>query len=356
MEMQNQFDKIIEELQKKCPVIHHITNYVTVESCADAAICAGASPVMADDPEEVENITAGSDALVLNIGTIDYNKTIAMERAAAAAKKKGIPVVLDPVGAMSSAMRLNFALKLLQSGAITVVRGNYDECKALVDEKAAGRGVDGITQADEGEKLQAAKALAAKFNCVVALTFDREMTDTEATIGGQTVTAKGGSATLYFPVWDLQYATDYTFTIAAGAAKDTYGNGNAEPIDIEIKVGSKAAVAKVAYDYVVGTAEEFSSAIAEVNAANTSADAPRKTIFIKNGDNHKAKVITPKVAEIGRSKNAVKSHSDLSIDCMKVFSSISPKTKPKMHGATGISCKIITKASTPKPNMAKTSK
>ena len=170
MEMQNQFAKIIEELQKKCPVIHHITNYVTVESCADAAICAGASPVMADDPEEVENITAGSDALVLNIGTIDYNKTIAMERAAAAAKKKGIPVVLDPVGAMSSAMRLNFALKLLQSGAITIVRGNYDECKALVDEKAAGRGVDGITQADEGEKLQAAKALAAKFNCVVALT------------------------------------------------------------------------------------------------------------------------------------------------------------------------------------------
>ena len=170
MEMQNQFGKIIEELQKKCPVIHHITNYVTVESCADAAICAGASPVMADDPEEVENITAGSDALVLNIGTIDYNKTIAMERAAAAAQKKGIPVVLDPVGAMSSAMRLNFALKLLQSGAITIVRGNYDECKALVDEKAVGRGVDGITQADEGEKLQAAKALAAKFNCVVALT------------------------------------------------------------------------------------------------------------------------------------------------------------------------------------------
>ena len=157
MEMQNQFGKIIEELQKKCPVIHHITNYVTVESCANAAICAGASPVMADDPEEVENITAGSDALVLNIGTIE-------------AKANGIPVVLDPVGAMSSAMRLNFALKLLQSGAITVVRGNYDECKALVDEKAAGRGVDGITQADEGEKLQAAKALAAKFNCVVALT------------------------------------------------------------------------------------------------------------------------------------------------------------------------------------------
>lgn len=170
MEMQNQFGKIIEELQKQKPVIHHITNYVTAQACADAAICAGASPVMADEPEEVEAITAGSDALVLNLGTINYTKMIAMERAAAAAKAKGIPVVLDPVGVMSSAVRLTFALKLLRGGMVSLVRGNYDECKALVDEKAAGRGVDSSAQADEGEKLQAAKALAAKYNCVAALT------------------------------------------------------------------------------------------------------------------------------------------------------------------------------------------
>ena len=170
MEMQNQFGKIIEELQKQKPVIHHITNYVTAQACADAAICAGASPVMADEPEEVEAITAGSDALVLNLGTINYTKMIAMERAAAAAKANGIPVVLDPVGVMSSAVRLTFALKLLRGGMVSLVRGNYDECKALVDEKTAGRGVDAALQADEGEKLQAAKALAAKYNCVAALT------------------------------------------------------------------------------------------------------------------------------------------------------------------------------------------
>lgn len=170
MEMQNNFGKIIEELQKKHPVIHHITNYVTAQASADAAICAGASPVMADEPEEVEVITAGSDALVLNLGTINYNKMIAMERSAAAARKKGIPVVLDPVGVMSSALRLSFALKLLKNGCADIVRGNYDECAALLEEKAAGHGVDVITQADEGEKLQTAKKLAAKFNCVVALT------------------------------------------------------------------------------------------------------------------------------------------------------------------------------------------
>lgn len=170
MEMQNNFGKIIAELQAKHPVIHHITNYVTAEACADAAICAGASPVMADEPEEVEVITAGSDALVLNLGTINYNKMIAMERSAMAAKKKGIPVVLDPVGVMSSALRLNFALKLLKGGYINIVRGNYDECRALADEKAAGHGVDGVLQADEGEKLEAAKAVAAKFNCIAAVT------------------------------------------------------------------------------------------------------------------------------------------------------------------------------------------
>lgn len=149
-------------------------------------------------------------------------------------------------------------------------------------------------------------------HCVVALTFDREMTATEATIGGQTVKAKGGSATLYFPVWDLQYDTDYTFTVAAGAAKDTYGNGNEEPINIEIKVGSKAAVAKAAYDYVVGTAEEFSAAIAEVNAANTQADAPRKTIFIKNGDydfgTAEQRLTAYNVSLIGESRDGVMLH------------------------------------------------
>ena len=147
MEMQNHFGKIIEELQKQKPVIHHITNYVTAEACADAAICAGASPVMADEPEEVEVITAGSDALVLNLGTINYNKMIAMERSAMAAKKKGI-----------------------KGGYVNIVRGNYDECRALVDEKVSGHGVDGVLQADEGEKLQAAKGVAAKFNCIAAVT------------------------------------------------------------------------------------------------------------------------------------------------------------------------------------------
>ena len=149
-------------------------------------------------------------------------------------------------------------------------------------------------------------------HCVVAVAYDREMMATEATVGGQTVTAKGGSSVLHFPVWDLEYGTDYTFTIAAGAAKDIYGNANAKPVSLDIKVGSKAVAEKAAYDYVVGTAQEFTEAVAAVNAANTSADAPRKTIFIKNGDydfgSAEQKLTAYNVSLIGESRDGVVLH------------------------------------------------
>ncbi|MBR0036323.1 MAG: hypothetical protein IJP70_01640 [Bacteroidales bacterium] len=121
-------------------------------------------------------------------------------------------------------------------------------------------------------------------HAVVALTFDREMLSTEATINGGNVTADGGSATLYFPVWGLDYAKDYTLVIAAGAASDSYGNVNAEAINIAVNTDAKAVVAKLVYDYVVSDVDELKAAVAAVNGSNTSASAARKTIFLKNGD------------------------------------------------------------------------
>ena len=164
MDLKNTFGELVDKLRKARPVIHEITNYVTAESCADAALAAGASPVMADEPEEVIEITAGADALVLNLGTLSFNKQIAMERAAQAAKTKGIPVVLDPVGVMASTVRLNFALKLLNAGYIDIVRGNHSECQALLLGATGGRGVDNMEQGtEEGEALRTAKDAAAKF-------------------------------------------------------------------------------------------------------------------------------------------------------------------------------------------------
>ena len=171
MDLKTQFGEIIDKLRRQKPVIHHITNYVTAESCADIALAAGASPVMADDPEEVEEITSNADALVLNLGTFSFNKMIAMEKAAILAKEAGIPVILDPVGVMSSTMRLRFALMLLEKKYISIVRGNFSECSALFKGEVDGYGVDNLTEpTEEGEGLKLAKDAAAKFGCVFAVT------------------------------------------------------------------------------------------------------------------------------------------------------------------------------------------
>lgn len=171
MDLKNTFGELVEKLHQQKPVIHAITNYVTAESCADITLAAGGSPVMADEPEEVEEITAGANALVINLGTLNFNKQIAMERSAMVAKKKGIPVVLDPVGVMASTMRLDFALKLLNKGYIDIVRGNFSECQALLLGKTSGHGVDNLEAGvEECEALKTAKDAATKFNCVFAVT------------------------------------------------------------------------------------------------------------------------------------------------------------------------------------------
>lgn len=119
-------------------------------------------------------------------------------------------------------------------------------------------------------------------HCVVALNFDREMQNTTVNFNGQEVTAKGGTTILYFSLWNLDYNKDYTFEIAKGLAKDIYNNGN-DAISIPFHVGSKAVTEQAAYDYVVSDAKELDAAIKELQTTNKTADAVRKTVFLKNG-------------------------------------------------------------------------
>lgn len=168
MEFKEQFGAIVDLIRQKRPVIHHLTNYVTATNCADIALCAGASPVMADEKLEAEAITSGADALVINIGTISALKMEAMRISAVTAKKKGIPVILDPVGVMASSLRLNFALELLNAGMVSIVCGNYTECLSLLENKADGKGVDSEGNATDG--LRVAKEAAQKYNCIFAVT------------------------------------------------------------------------------------------------------------------------------------------------------------------------------------------
>ena len=136
-------------------------------------------------------------------------------------------------------------------------------------------------------------------DAVVALTFDRVIAnDVTATIGGNTVMAQGGAATLYFPIWDLDYDSANTLTIAAGGAKDNYNNATNAAIEIAVNIPAKTEVEKALYDYVVTTVAELKEAVAAVNASNTSATAARKTIFIKNGEYYLGK-------EVGTKKSLV---------------------------------------------------
>ena len=99
------FKEMLDNVRKQCPIVHNITNYVTVNDCANILLATGASPIMADDINEVEEITSICSALNINIGTLNSNTIDAMYTAGRKAKELSHPVVLDPVGAGASTLR-----------------------------------------------------------------------------------------------------------------------------------------------------------------------------------------------------------------------------------------------------------
>lgn len=102
----------LKRVRERNPLVHHITNYVTVNDCANACLAVGGSPVMADALEEAADMSGISDALVLNIGTLNADKVKAMILAGKAANKKGIPVIFDPVGCGATSFRNRMAEEL----------------------------------------------------------------------------------------------------------------------------------------------------------------------------------------------------------------------------------------------------
>jgi len=161
------FTTIKRAIIKQKPLLHHITNYVTAANCADIALAVGASPVMADAVEEMPAMTGSAAALVLNLGTVNKERFTAMLVAAAVARAKNIPVILDPVGVMATPMRLAMAKKILADG-ITIVRGNYAEAQALLGQRGLGQGVDSLEKKVYSGEV--AKALAQKFQCIAVVT------------------------------------------------------------------------------------------------------------------------------------------------------------------------------------------
>jgi hydroxyethylthiazole kinase len=148
-------------------LVHNITNYVAMNSTANALLAVGASPVMAHAAEEVEDMVAIASALVINIGTLSEPWVAAMARAAAAANRKGLPIVYDPVGVGATPYRTRVFRALLQAASPAVIRGNASEIMAVDADGSATRGVD--SSADAESALQSARNLAARFNCTVCV-------------------------------------------------------------------------------------------------------------------------------------------------------------------------------------------
>lgn len=157
----------VQRIRSEAPLIHNITNYVVMNTTANALLALGASPVMAHAIEEVEAMVGLARALVINIGTLSGPWIAAMLKAASAAKRRGIPVVLDPVGAGATRYRTEVAQRILTDTPPTIVRGNASEIRALYYAESETKGVD--SRHDAAAAAEAARGLSKKCGCVVSV-------------------------------------------------------------------------------------------------------------------------------------------------------------------------------------------
>jgi len=158
---------LFARVREKRPLVHHITNYVTVNDCANITLCAGGAPVMADAPEESAEMAAIASSLVLNIGTLNASQIGSMLLAGRMANERGIPVILDPVGAGATRYRTDTVKRLLDELEIAVLKGNAGEIGVIAGVEATVRGVDsaGIC----GDPLTISRRLAKDLGLTVAV-------------------------------------------------------------------------------------------------------------------------------------------------------------------------------------------
>jgi len=177
---------LLDRVRQQKPVVHHLTNWVTIYDCAQVVKTLGASPVMAHAQEEVAEMAQIASALVLNIGTLTVDFVVAMKLAAQSANQKGIPVVLDVCGAGATAMRDRKALELLNEVRINVIKGNASEVARISGESVKTRGVD-VTEVS-GDLVLLAEKLATERKATVVITGKVDI----ATNGRQTHLVKNG--------------------------------------------------------------------------------------------------------------------------------------------------------------------
>jgi hydroxyethylthiazole kinase len=157
----------LQAVRERAPLVHSITNFVAMNFNANVLLAVGASPVMAHAHEEVRDMAGIAQALVLNIGTLEPAWIRAMQMALDTARSRGIPVVLDPVGAGATPYRNAALAELIQTGAPSIMRGNGSEIMSVAGLTASTRGVDSAASSDQA--VDAAKALALRLGAVVCV-------------------------------------------------------------------------------------------------------------------------------------------------------------------------------------------
>ena len=175
MEINRKIIDLLNVVKEKNPLVHHITNYVTVNDCANITLAIGGSPVMADDINEVCDMVSLASAFLINIGTLNSRSVESMIAAGKKANELNIPVILDPVGAGATAYRTETAKRIISEIKLAVIRGNLSEIKTLYGIEAKTKGVDATesvsTNSNEfidGKEM--ASTFANRLNTVVAIT------------------------------------------------------------------------------------------------------------------------------------------------------------------------------------------
>lgn len=165
----------MDNVRKNVPLVHNITNYVTVNDVANILLACGGSPIMSDEPEDVEDITSVCGGLNINIGTLHQSSIEGMLLAGKKANELGHPVLLDPVGAGASRLRTDTALRIMKGIKLTVIRGNISEIKTLAYGSGTTKGVDAdvadaVTEETLNDAIAFVKNFARKTSCIIAVT------------------------------------------------------------------------------------------------------------------------------------------------------------------------------------------
>lgn len=169
------FKEVVENVRKNVPLVHNITNYVTVNDVANVLLACGGSPIMSDDEGDVEDITSICGGLNINIGTLNKNTIPSMFLAGKKANELGHIVLLDPVGAGASALRTDTANKLLDEVKFDVVRGNISEIKTLMLGSGSTKGVDAdvadrVTDENLDETISKLKSFSKATGSIIVVT------------------------------------------------------------------------------------------------------------------------------------------------------------------------------------------